>query len=235
MSVRCSACWRRKSKRECDIKRIGWSVVKGYCRCHCHWNYHVLYFRHFGMILCPFINLIFLGYWFAEHAETLDNHFTTVMMNIMKMVLLTDLHNWFCFFCSTDMSDEGKFGYALNSTNEWEKNWMKKYNWAENAIWMKTERASEKTDSDGISYLLCAGPRHCSIFHVWLPFTIIDTPPNHHTTIHRSTSNSLCFRMLRWNSFKKEICQPIQFNSSVARPLIECVSISTILYCYQWM
>lgn len=199
------------------------------------------------MELCPFINLIFLSYWFAVHAETLDNHFTTVMMNIMKMVLLTDLRIWFCSFCcccccifySTKMSDEGKFVYALNSTNEWNKKigWKNTTGHKMPFKWKRRarERDNENRQQWDFTFVMCilgsciVGPRHCFIFHVWLPFSI-DTPPYHHSTTHRNISNSLCSRMLRWNSFKKEICQPIQFNSSVAWPLVEC-GVSTIFNC----
>lgn len=96
---------KKESKRESDIKRMGWSsVVKGYC----HFaiaiaNYHVLYvqtFRFRNDIRVRFINLIFLSYWFvpyyivhAIHAETLDNHFTTVMMNIRAF-------QWCCWLIS---------------------------------------------------------------------------------------------------------------------------------------
>lgn len=153
------------------------------------------------MILGPFINLIFLSYWFAVHAEALDNHFTTVMMNIMKMVLLTDLQNWFCsfcccccrcFFCSTNMSDEGKFGNALNSTNEWEKNWIKNTTGQKMPFkWKRRESESKGEDRQQWDFM-CVVCRSKALlyfpcFHVWLPFTIIDTPPNHHTTMHRST------------------------------------------------
>lgn len=126
--------------------------------------------------------------------------------------------------------------------NEWmrrhERKMDKKYNWAENAIYIGTGWGRERTDSNGNSFLLCVVllsqgtalvsmfPCLIAIYYYW------------YTTIphkHRNISNSLWFRMLRWNSFKKEICQPIQFNSCVAWPHSwnVCVCIYAIFHCYE--
>lgn len=78
------------------------------------------------------------------------------------------------------------------------------YSWAK--YYLNGNRESKKRQQWDFIFVV-PRQRHCFIVHVWLPFTVLLI---HHTATYQ---NSLCSTMLRWNSRKKEICQPIQFNS----------------------